>query len=269
MSIKSVLNITVIFMIVIFSACKDKAENMSLLPENKGTGEAKTNSISKTNNHSQQPQYLVKNGNLSFVSVNVKKDRLWIDSLLRIHAGYLVKESLMSFGSTSEYSLITKVPAQNFNKLIIDIEKNIPTLTTKNIHVIDVTEEFTDILSRIKVKKELEKRYLHLLTKTEKMDDILRLESELNKIRTDIEAQEGRNQVLAHKIAFSTLEILIRNKIPEKNENTYFGEIKIAFKNGLKYVGMFSLLLVNLWPFICFGVVIYAFIIRKKKKTEH
>lgn len=107
------------------------------------------------------------------------------------------------------------------------------------------------------------------MTKTEKMDDILQLESELNKIRTDTEAQEGRNQVLAHKIAFSTLEILIRNKIPEKNENTFFDEIKIAFKNGLKYVGMFSLLLVNLWPFICFGIGIYALIIRKKKKTEH
>ena len=269
MSIKSVLNITVILMFVIMSGCKDKAENMSLLSENKGPGEAGTNSITKTANQSQQPSYLIKDGNLSFASVNVKKDRLWIDSLLQIHAGYLVKESLMSFGSTSEYSLITKVPAQNFNKLIIDIEKNIPTLTTKNIHVIDVTEEFTDIQSRIKVKKELEKRYLHLLTKTEKMDDILRLESELNKIRTDIEAQEGRNQVLAQKIAYSTLEILIRNKIPEKNENTYFGEIKIAFKNGLKYVGMFSLLLVNLWPFICFGIGIYAIIIRKKKKTEH
>jgi len=49
------------------------------------------------------------------------------------------------------------VPAQNFEKLIHDIENSIPNQKTKNVHVMDVTEEFTDIQSRIKVKKELEK----------------------------------------------------------------------------------------------------------------
>jgi len=64
MFIKSVLNITVILMFVIMSGCKDKAENMSLLSENKGTGEAGTNSITKTENQSQQPQYLVKDASM-------------------------------------------------------------------------------------------------------------------------------------------------------------------------------------------------------------
>jgi len=161
------------------------------------------------------------------------------------------------------------VPAQNFEKLIHDIENSIPNQKTKNVHVMDVTEEFTDIQSRIKVKKELEKKYLNLLSKADKMDDILQLEVELNKIRTDIELQQGRNKALTYKITFSTLEILIYNKILPKKEAIYMDEIKTAFKNGLSYVGMFSLLLVKLWPFICIGFGVYAMIIRKKKKTEH
>lgn len=268
MAIKSFLCYSSLCLVVTFFGCKDtSAANMQFTDGDRASSpEGQIESTNNANNGMKYrpAMYQVKEGNLSFETENIKTSRILLDSLLYFHHGFVSKENLLSSGIYDEYKITVKVPAQNFEKFIQDIEKTIPNQTSKNIQVIDVTEEFTDIQSRIKIKKELEKRYLHLLEKAEKMDDILKLEGELNSVRTEIEVHIGRNNALSHKIACSTMEILIRNKIPEKNENTFFDEIKIAFKNGVKYVGSFSLFLVNLWPFILVGLGIY-FVIRKKR----
>ena len=268
MAIKSFLCFTSMYIVITFFGCKDTSADSMQFAGGDGTRspEGQIESTNNSNNgmKSSPAMYQVKEGNLSFETENIKTSRILLDSLLDFYHGFAAKENLLSSGIYDEYKITVKVPAQNFEKFIQGIEKTMPNLTAKNIQIIDVTEEFTDIQSRIKIKKELEKRYLHLLEKEEKMDDIIKLEGELNSVRTEIELQIGRNNALVHKIAYSTLEILIRNKIPIKKENTYLGEIIMAFKNGVNYVGLFSLFLVNLWPFILAGLGIY-FLIRKKR----
>lgn len=256
-------------MIFIFSSCKDKSGNLQISDrENMAlSAEPVSDNDTEYNPASPLPLFLVKDGNLSFETESIKRSRGLIDSLLQLHDGFIVKENLLSTENTSEYKLTTKIPARNFEKFISGIENCVTFLKSKSIHVIDVTEEFTDIQSRIKIKKELENRYLHLLSKAEKMDDILLLEGELNKIRTDIELHVGRTKALSQKIALSTLEILFYSDILPKKENGYIQEFATALKNGLHYVVMFSLLLVNLWPFIALSFAAYAYLNLKQKKA--
>jgi len=255
-------------MIFIFSSCKDKSGNIKTSDrENMALSAEPVSNNDTEYNTAPLPLFLVKDGNLTFETESIKRSRGLIDSLLQLQDGFIVKENLLSTENTSEYKLTTKIPARNFEKFISGIENCVTVLKSKSIHIIDVTEEFTDIQSRIKIKRELENRYLHLLSKAEKMDDILLLEGELNKIRTDIEMNEGRMKALSQKIALSTLEILLYTDVLPEQENNYIHEFAASFKNGLHYVVMISLLLVNLWPFIALSFLAYAYLNLKQKKA--
>ncbi len=105
MSIKSSIRFIAILMVIIFSGCKEKAANMSKLTEdnlaNSVDGQTESTKTS-TNMTSKSSLYQVKDGNLSFETENIKKSRLSIDLLLQIHAGFIVKENLISFGISTE-----------------------------------------------------------------------------------------------------------------------------------------------------------------------
>ena len=105
MSIKSSIRFTAILMVIIFSGCKEKAANMSKLAEDNlaNSVDGQTESTKTSTNMTSKPSlYQVKDGNLSFETENIKKSRLSIDLLLQIHAGFLVKENLISFGISTE-----------------------------------------------------------------------------------------------------------------------------------------------------------------------
>jgi hypothetical protein len=54
---------------------------------------------------------------------------------------------------------------------------------TKNITADDVTSEFVDVEARLKSKKEVEKRYLELLARAQKVTDVIEVENNLRVIR--------------------------------------------------------------------------------------
>ena len=70
----------------------------------------------------------------------------------------------------------------------------------------DVTEEYIDITARLKTKKELEARYLELLKKANKVEEIVSIEKEIGNLRSDIESIEGRLRYINNAVAYSTLD---------------------------------------------------------------
>ena len=85
----------------------------------------------------------------------------------------------------------------------------------------EVTAEYYDVQVRIRNKQREEDRLLeHLENSTGKLDDILAVEKELSRVRTEVEQLQGRLRVLQDQTSLSTVTLRIyelRGYVPEES----------------------------------------------------
>ena len=74
----------------------------------------------------------------------------------------------------------------------------------------DVTEEYYDLEARLKNKKRQEERYVEILQVAKTVEEVLKVERELERIRGDIESMEGRFRYLQDQTELATLNLLCR-----------------------------------------------------------
>ncbi len=112
-------------------------------------------------------------------------------------------------------SIVIKIPASKFNEMIQTIE-GFGEVTLKEIKGSDVTEEMQDLTIRLKNAQELRKRFVLLLEKTVKIEDMIKIEKELSRITGVIERLKGRIRFLENQIAYSTITVVLNSPLPQQ-----------------------------------------------------
>jgi hypothetical protein len=211
---------------------------------------------------------IIKQGRIKFKTADVGLTKSLITQTVQELKGYVSNENAYDYSDRFEHRLTIRVPADKFDLLLSTISENVEKLDSKNIEVLDVTEEYIDIEARIKTKKELQNKYIELLKRATKVEEILNIEKEIGDLQTDIESVEGRMKYLKDNIAFSTLTV------------TYYQNISSSFGFTSKFVegvkegwSVFLLFIVGLsyiWVFIFIAAVtIYIIRLLKKKKKQN
>lgn len=119
--------------------------------------------------------------------------------------------------------------------------------------------------------KEIGKRYLELLSKANKVSEILEIEKQLAIIREEIEAKEGQLKYLQSQISMSTVTIeMYTNNASESGVTVSYGsKIWNSVKSGFNGMSSFILGLISIWPFIIIFVILFIFVRRRfKRKTQ-
>jgi Cdc6-like AAA superfamily ATPase len=212
---------------------------------------------------------IIKNGNIEFETADVNKTKSLVEQTVRELSGYISKENVVEYSDRLEHKLIIRVPADNFDLLLKNISESVDKLDRKNIDVLDVTEEYIDVQSRIKTKKELQARYTELLEKAAGVVEMLAIESEIGKLQTEIESAEGRLRFLHDRIAFSTLEMTYYQKIASTSPFSFFPKLRDGIKSGWEFFLWFIIGLSYLWVFIVLFIIIAAVahvLVRRRKK---
>ena len=191
---------------------------------------------------------LLKNGNVVFETADLEKMKLNIENLVQKFDGYISSDYANEYDNKVNYYLNIRIPSQYFDSILKEISIQISKFDAKEITISDVTEEFLDIESRLKNKKELEKRYLEILQQSKSVEDILNIERELGKLREEIEATEGRLNYLSNQVSFSTLSVSLYKKVA--NETSFLGKIGERFNNGFENLKSFLLFILTVWPFV-------------------
>lgn len=127
--------------------------------------------------------------------------------------GYIAEQSTTgSPGSPRSMRWKLRVPVEQFESLVQkvvalgELEQNKRTSQ-------DVTEQFYDIEARIKNKKAEEKSLTKILDeRTGKLDDVLKIETELSRVRGEIEQLEGKIRVLENLSSLATLTLSVRER---------------------------------------------------------
>ncbi len=101
-----------------------------------------------------------------------------------------------------------KVPSEKLDEALGALSK-IGEVKEEDIRSRDVTEEYVDLDARLKNAKRLEARLIKLLdTPNAKLEDIVKIEKELGRVREQIESMEGRKRYYDSRISLSTVEIV-------------------------------------------------------------
>ena len=112
-------------------------------------------------------------------------------SIAEKHTGY----TTYSDNSTAN----VKIPVAKAQDALKDFEA-IGKVTSKTITANDITEHYTDTQVRLENLRRLQKRLSELLTRANKVDDILRIERELSRVTTDLERHQARMNVLSKQV---------------------------------------------------------------------
>ena len=254
--------------IIIFSgtSCKNRADyseamvssDMALPPE----------ATEKSLNQEQTPvsdRRIIKEGEISFETTDNNETRNLINKSVKEFKAYISQDNVTDLKYRIENRITIRVPSENFEALLTKITESAKELDSRNISATDVTEEYVDIESRLKTKKELENRYKTLLNKAGTVEEILKIEKQIGDLRTEIESIEGRFKYLNDRISYSTLTIVFYERTNSSfGFSSKFGQ---AVKNGWDNVLWVLIGLVNLWPFlIILAVVVFIFLRKRRNK---
>lgn len=211
-------------------------------------------------------QKLIKTGNLSYRVTHLIEERQRINQIINTTLSYISNETQDNqYGRNSQY-LTIRIPAEHFDKFMDQLIDGVKVFDYKNIYVEDVTDQYTDLESRISTKKAIELKYIALLDRAKTIAEILEIERQIGYLRTDIEAAEARFKTMGNQIAYSTLDITIY-ELDENpvvyDEPSVWADAGAAFGKGWDSVIQFFINLIQSWPTILIFTVIFLIVKRK------
>jgi len=219
---------------------------------------------------SQIETKIIKNANLRFESEDINQSFATIQKAVTQYKAAISNDASGKDYNSTFRNLTIRIPNQYFDVFIADISQGVKHFDTKEISQQDVTEEYVDIESRMKSKKKLEERYLQLLSKANKVSEMLEIEKQLAEIREEIEAKEGQLKYMQNRVALSTISIEMYTNNPSESGATvsYGGKIWNSIKSGFNELSNFVLSIISIWPLILIFVGSFFFIRRRffKKK---
>ena len=198
------------------------------------------------------PTMVIRTGQ-AFIEVDkVDPAILKIRQLAAQVGGYIANSSISGGrDQIRQATLELKIPAPRYDQAVGSLS-TIGKVETVNSTAEDVGEEFVDVTARVSNARRLEERLITLLsTRTGKLDEVLRVERELARVREEIERYEGRLRFLSTRVATSTLTITVHEPAPILGNTPGVNPIAAAFRRAWRnFVGLVASLIESL------GVVI-------------
>ncbi len=104
------------------------------------------------------------------------------------------------------------MPSQHLDQALEQLRRlpSVRRVESESIESEDASDELEDLAARLRSARATEERYLALLQRADKVQNILRIEAELRRIRYEIERLEGRQRRLHQRVAMALIEVVIR-----------------------------------------------------------
>jgi hypothetical protein len=219
----------------------------------------------------QPDRHLIKNAVVTIETDDPEAAAATITNAATNAGGYTgdLNESTDTLGRRT-ITMNIRVPANRFDEVIVDLNAQ-GKILHKQITTQDVTEEFVDTEARSRNLKASEERIIEHLGRAGTLDDILSVERELTRVRQQIESLDGRLRFLSDRVAFSTLNITLRETPtvePLLPAQTYspgqtFSEATRALA-GLAQTFVVVLIWIGVWSPVWIAAALIAFTVRRR-----
>ena len=179
---------------------------------------------------------LILNADLSLETQDFEKSAADIEKMTAEAGGYI--ESSGTYGDTGSRSAnyTLRVPQEKFEQFYAQLGENMHVVSRSRSSE-DVTEQYTDIETRLATLQTKHERLLSLLEKADKMEDIISLENALADCEYEIDSLTGSKRHYDDLVGFSTCYINLREvqTLTATADGTGFGaQLSQAAKTGAR-----------------------------------
>jgi hypothetical protein len=130
-----------------------------------------------------------------------------VESIAVAAGGYISNSDSKVTQTGHRRGIVTiRVPKSVFRDVIQELE-SVGNVKTKSISGEDVTEEYIDLEARLRNYESQEERLLEILEKANTVDEILRVEEQLGRVRGEIERITGRMRFLDNRVELATITV--------------------------------------------------------------
>ena len=156
--------------------------------------------------------------------------------------GFVASSSFSYKGEDQIASVTIRVPSDSYQSALASLRNLSVKVDAENSDATDVTEEYTDLGSRLRTLEATETQLLALLARAETITDILTVQDRLNFTRTEIEQVKGRLQLLDDLTDLATITVhllpVIAGNGGEPGEGVDLGaEIAEAWDESIEFLG--------------------------------
>jgi hypothetical protein len=153
--------------------------------------------------------HLVRKVDISLQVEDVAAKSTELQNIVSEMGGYLANLTESTRPTTgTEIRLTLRIPAARLDEVMSQLE-SLGTILSRNLATADVTLQYVDMESRLRNLDKTENRLLAHLERSGEMSDILEVEKEIDRVRSDIETLQGRINGLANQISFATVEVAL------------------------------------------------------------
>lgn len=214
---------------------------------------------------------IIRNADLQLEATAPEEAQQKISQIAETKGGFVVEtQSSASDVKASKRDTVTmtvRVPSAKFDEALNEIRQTASRVIVENVKGEDVTEEFIDIEARLKTQKALEAQFLEIMKQSKSVADALNVQTEIARVRGEIEKIEGRKRFLESQASLSTIKIKLQTPTAfSASSSGFFYQLREALGDGfdaaLSFILVLVKLLIALLPFLLFIVTPIYFVIR-------
>jgi len=159
-------------------------------------------------------------------------------SIARKYGGFVADSySQVDAEGYRQGNITIRVPGEAFEKAVKEIY-GLGEVITQQIQGRDVTDEYVDTQARIRNLRRTEERFLAILKRMTRLDDILRMEQEITRVRGEIEQMQAHLINLERQSALVTVSVAIQQKrevpLPKRSSWSFWNIVREAINSLLE-----------------------------------
>ncbi|MBR6223139.1 MAG: DUF4349 domain-containing protein [Lachnospiraceae bacterium] len=262
-----------------------------------GAGGSSSNITDNNTNTTINTEKLIYHCDLRFDTLDYKKSISDLKKLIADNEGFIEQENESSNNNNYNYyyvdetsksaALFTytatiRVPSKKYDSFV-NGTGNLGDLKNKNANVTNVSTEYYDLQAELKVYETKYQRYLDMLSKADKVKDIIEIENNITPLETRINQIKTRMNNINNDVAYSYVSVSIQEvkeyEVREEKNETFFQRLSREFKEATKDFGyrvqdfiiylathVFDLIIFIILAFIAWKLIVKKFIKKIKAK---
>ena len=154
---------------------------------------------------------IVRTAGLTLTTKDFDRARVVLDDILKRHHGYIGELNVSTpADSGRSFNATLRVPADQLDATIGDLRK-LGRVESESESGQEVTEQYVDLEARLAHARNTEQPLTDLLrSRTGKLSDVLAVETEISRVRGQIEPMEAERKSLASQVDFATINANVR-----------------------------------------------------------
>lgn len=196
---------------------------------------------STSQNNEQTVKKIIQTGEITIVADDLKTATKAIGDKADNLGGYVESENVNEYNSNSK----VRIPSGKVAEFISYLENKF-NVQSKNTSSQDITDAYVDNDARLKNMQVQEAQYQEIMKSTKTIDEILKVQGELFKVRGDIEALEAKKKNWDKDVDFSSInvscskeQLAIESKARILSGNEFVKAIAKGFTSSVIFIVLF------------------------------